>query len=150
MNVIIRPAQSEDLPGMCDLLHDLFSLESDFSPDREKQVRGLTMLLHDPADASLIVVAVQGDDVIGMGTVQLVVSTAEGGAAGLVEDIIVRKEHRRAGIGTGILSQIEAWCKARKATRLQLLTDRQNVRALDFYTHRGWVSTDLICRRKSI
>ncbi len=132
MQITIRAAEKRDIPGMCVLLRDLFSLESDFTPDREKQMRGLTMLLHGPAYASLIVVAAQNDEVIGMGTVQLVVSTAEGGAAGLVEDIIVRKEYRGIGIGTAILSRIEEWCKERKATRIQLLADSNNFSAWKF------------------
>lgn len=150
MDITIRPAKPEDIPWLCDLLAELFSIEADFEIDLAKQAKGLAMLLHDPADASLLVVAAKGDGIIGMGSVQLVVSTAEGGAAALVEDIIVRKEYRGAGIGAGILSLIEQWCKERGATRLQLLADRNNTPALDFYSHKGWASTNLVCLRKYI
>jgi GNAT superfamily N-acetyltransferase len=150
MDITIRPAKPEDIPRLCGLLAELFSIETDFKIDLVKQVKGLTMLLHDPSDASLLVAAARGDEIIGMGTAQLIVSTAEGGAVALVEDIIVRKEYRGAGIGAGILSLIEQWCKERRATRLQLLADRNNTPALDFYSHRGWASTNLVCLRKYI
>ncbi len=40
MNVRIDFAVREDLPQMADLLAELFTLESDFCPDRDKQLRG--------------------------------------------------------------------------------------------------------------
>ncbi len=133
---------------MCDLLEDLFSLESDFSPDRDKQAHGLSMLLRFQGRGAMIVIATNGDSIIGMGTVQLMVSTAEGRVAGLVEDVIVRKEYRRTGLGTKILSRIEQWCGERKVARLHLLADRDNSSALNFYSRRSWSSTKLICLRK--
>ena len=148
ISTIIRSAEIGDIPQMAELLEDLFSIESGFSADFEKQVCGLTMLLNDPSGSSLIVVAVREDAIIGMGTVQLVVSTAEGGATGLVEDIIVQKDYRGTGIGTRILSQIHQWCKMRGATRLQLLADIDNTPACHFYSLRGWVVTNLVCLRK--
>jgi GNAT superfamily N-acetyltransferase len=150
MDITIRTAMPADIPGMCDLLQDLFSIESDYSPDREKQVLGLVILLNDPGGSSLVVVAVRGGAVIGMGTVQLVVSTAQGGAVGLVEDIIVRQDHRGNGIGSRILSHLSEWSRMRGATRLQLLADANNARALDFYNNKGWSVTGLICLRKFI
>jgi hypothetical protein len=78
-DIIIRQARPEDIPSLCGLLEDLFSLEADFEPDPEKQVRGLSMLVTDPSGSSLVLVAVKNGIVVGMATVQTLVSTAEGG-----------------------------------------------------------------------
>jgi hypothetical protein len=36
MDLAIRPARPEDIPRMCELLAELFSIESDFTPNVEK------------------------------------------------------------------------------------------------------------------
>ncbi len=149
-DVAIRTATPEDIGAMCSLLAELFTLESDFVPDRDKQEKALRMLIADSASMSHVLIAVTGGKVIGMGTVQLVVSTAEGGPAGLVEDIIVLSEHRGNGIGAHILSQLGEWARQRGATRLQLLAEMDNLPALDFYRSKGWSFTHLICLRKRL
>lgn len=147
LKIIIRQASMNDVPQMCGLLTDLFSIEADFTPDIEKQERGLRLLLED-VTRSLVLVAVKGDEVIGMCSVQTLISTSEGSPVGLVEDVIVRSDFRERGIGTDMLSKIFEWCENRGMTRVQLLADRDNSEALDFYASRGWMNTKLICIRK--
>ena len=45
----IEQATLEDLPQLTDLLEELFTQESDFTPDRSKQMRGLRLILEQPA-----------------------------------------------------------------------------------------------------
>ncbi len=146
--IIIRQALPSDMPRLCSLLDDLFTLESDFAPDVEKQMRGMSMMVADPTGDSFVAVAVKGVEVIGMATVQTLVSTAEGGRVGLVEDVIVRKNLRGKGIGTMLFERIVAWGREKKITRLQLLADKTNHTALDFYRSRGWKTTSLIALRR--
>ena len=148
MDITFRFAGPEDIPRLCDLLSELFSLESDFSPDREKQERGLSLLVNDQPGASLILVAVAAETVIGVATIQTLVSTAEGGRVGLVEDVIVDERFRCRNVGTLLLEEIVAWSRKMGLTRLQLLADRDNHQALSFYDSRGWAATRLICLRK--
>jgi GNAT superfamily N-acetyltransferase len=150
MDITFRPARPEDIPRLCDLLDELFTQESDFSPDRKKQERGLGLLVADPSGSSLILVAVNDDAVIGMATVQTLVSTAEGGRVGFVEDVIVDERFRCRNVGTLLLEEIAAWSGKRGLTRLQLLADRDNHQALNFYHSRGWAATRLICLRKML
>ncbi len=144
----IRPAAPADLEALVRLLGVLFSLEADFRPDDARQRRGLLRMLEDPA-RRLVLVAEEEGAVIGMVTVQLVVSTAEGGDAGLVEDMVVDEAHRGAGLGRRLLEAAEAWARARGATRLQLLADVTNAPALAFYDRLGWARTQLVCLRRS-
>lgn len=143
----VRRAAPSDLPALVRLLGVLFSIEADFRPDPARQRRGLARMLEDPA-RRLVLVAEREGAVVGMVTVQLVVSTAEGGDAGLVEDLVVDAACRGAGVGRRLLEEAEEWARARGATRLQLLADRENDPALRFYARQGWASTRLVCLRR--
>jgi GNAT superfamily N-acetyltransferase len=147
MDITIRTARPDDIPRMCELLDELFNLESDFEPDIEKQVKGLSMLMTEPAETSLVLVAAAQGRVIGMATVQALVSTAEGGRVGIVEDVIVDPRHRCRGVGTMLLARVIDWARGNKFRRLQLLADRTNHVAVDFYHSRGWSATSLNCMR---
>ena len=46
--VVIEPATFEDLDELSGLLGDLFMEESDFKPDKEKQLRGLRLIFEQP------------------------------------------------------------------------------------------------------
>jgi len=150
MDIIIRPADRSDIPEMCGLLSELFSLESDFSPDINKQAMGLALLVTDRSGLSAVFVAEKAGDIIGMCSVQTLISTAQGGAVGLLEDLIVRKEERGDGAGARLLSEVTAWCENRNISRIQLLRDADNKRARGFYTRNGWASTRLVCMRKML
>ena len=134
---IIRSARTDDIPQMCGLLADLFLIEADFATDAEKQARGLTLLLEDQSGRSCVVVAVREGAVVGMCSVQTVISTAEGGPSGLVEDLVVRRELRGRGIGRALLDHVLTWCKGQGLSRVQLLADKGNAPALAFYTAGG-------------
>ena len=150
LSITIRLARLDDIPRMCDLLDELFCIESDFVPDSEKQAHGLSALIADPSGTVLVLVAVSDALVVGMATVQTLISTAEGGRVGLVEDVIVDRNFRSNGIGTLLFEEIMAWSRSAGLKRLQLLADRDNQRALDFYSIRSFETTRLICLRKML
>jgi GNAT superfamily N-acetyltransferase len=83
-----------------------------------------------------------------MATVQIVISTAEGGLVGLVEDVVVQEDRRGCGVGRCLMAALVSWAEGRGLSRLQLLADRTNFGALDFYNQAGWLPTRLICLRK--
>ena len=144
--LLIRDAGEGDVEAMVVLLAALFAVESDFHADAEKQRRGLSLLLGQ--DSAEVLVAESAGDIVGMCTMQCLVSTAEGGWTGLVEDVVVAPTHRRLGIGSALLAAMEARAGALGMTRLQLLVDRTNVPALDFYAVSGWGSTALRALRR--
>jgi GNAT superfamily N-acetyltransferase len=148
MDLLIRTATPADLDALVRLLHVLFSIEADFRPDPARQRRGLALLLADPQRAAVLV-AERSGAVIGMATAQLVISTAEGGASALVEDVVVDERERGTGVGRRLLDALEAWAREQGATRLQLLADRENAPALRFYERLGWRWTQLVALRRS-
>jgi GNAT superfamily N-acetyltransferase len=96
--VEICEAGKEHLPALVRLLAELFAQERGFSPDPEKQSRGLGLILDDPKLGQLFVARLNGE-VIAMANLLITVSTAEGGFVALLEDMIVAKQHRGQGIG---------------------------------------------------
>lgn len=148
MEVLIRAARPGDIPQLSGLLTGLFSIETDFAPDVKRQIRGLSLLLAGTPGRACVLVAEQGGVVVGMTTLQTLISTAEGGPVGLVEDVVVRPDARGRGIGTQLVASIVDWARSHGLTRLQLLADRDNQTALAFYAARNWNSTCLICLRR--
>jgi len=145
----VRPACREDLLGLVGLLESLFSIEEDFVVDADKQRRGLELMLNN--GRGCILVAESADrTVVGMCSGQLTVSTAEGGPAVLIEDMVVREDWRGQGIGARLMDGISVWAAENEAVRLQLLADRKNLPALEFYKHLGWEQTQLICLRNRL
>ena len=145
-DVTIRQATHEDIEELVNLLKELFSIENDFSFDPRKHRQGVSMMLDE--DRSCIMVACIDDKVTGMCTVQLLLSTAEGGHVGLVEDLVVSAPYRGCGIGERLLEAVENRANADGAKRLQLLADKTNTPALHFYSKRTWRRTQLVCLRK--
>jgi ribosomal protein S18 acetylase RimI-like enzyme len=142
----IRQATDADIGAMTHLLDQLFSIERDFEPDAGRQGRGLGMLL-ERADACVVVAERQGE-VVGMATMQTLVSTAQGGHVGLLEDLVVDASCRGRGIGKAMVNRLLDWAAAKGLTRVQLLADRNNQPALAFYQSQDWSVTDLIALRK--
>lgn len=130
---------------MSGLLSQLFAIEQDYIYDTRKSQEGLRRLLK--SKQAGVFVAETAQKVVAMATVQIIVSTAEGGPVGLIEDLVVDREHRGRGIGGRLLKRLQAWSGEQGLMRLQLLADRENRAALDFYQHLGWAPTSLIVFR---
>lgn len=148
MPITVRNARVEDVEAMVVLLKQLFTIETDFKIDIGRHRRGLILMLEGCGKHRCVKVAESDGMVIGMGTAQLLISTAEGNVVALLEDIVVESQWRGQGIGRQIMAALEGWCLERGVTRLQLLADRTNFSALDFYDRNGWFPTKMICLRR--
>jgi len=146
--VTIRPARAGDIDSLTALLKILFTIEEDFIFDEMLQRRGLQMVLDN--DRACLLAAEADGQVLGMCSGQLTVSTAEGGPALLVEDVVVRRDWHGRGIGRRLMESLGEWAGKKGVSRLQLLADRNNRPALDFYDKLGWQTTELICLRKRL
>jgi len=144
--MIVRQAQKDDVESLVLLLGVLFSIEADFCVNSALQRQGLLQMLDN--ETGCLLVADADGQVVGMCSGHLTVSTAEGGPALLVEDVVVHQDFRGKGIGTRLMESLVEWGKAKGVSRFQLLADRNNTPALDFYTKLGWQTTSLICLRK--
>lgn len=147
--VVIRKAVSTDMDAMIELLRLLFAIETDFMFDGERQRLGLASLLQ-MKNTACILVAERSNQVVGMCTAQLLMSTAEGGIKAVIEDVVVSEGCRRQGMGAKLLTAIKQWAVDKGARRLDLLADRRNQPALSFYQQLGWFETELMCLQKKI
>lgn len=143
----IATASMQDIPQLVELLGQLFSIEQDFHPDRERQIRGLSLLIAQPEHGTIKIARDAEGQAIGMVSAQLVISTAQGAPSAWVEDMVVSPEHRGGGIGKALLQSALDWARQKGATRAQLLVDTENEPALGYYRHLGWEATQLQARR---
>jgi len=142
----ITPASEADIPELIGLLAVLFAIEQDFSPDPDKQRRGLAALLASPT-GHIAIARDTASRAVGMATAQLVISTAEGAPSAWIEDVVVREDFRGKGLGRALLDAVLDWARSRGAVRTQLLADLDNAPALAFYERVGWQPTRLGARR---
>ena len=126
-----------DVPAMTQLLELLFQQEADFTPNREKQTRGLMLILDNPALGRLFVARRDGQ-LIGMVSLLWTVSTAEGTLAAWLEDMVVHPAYRSQEIGSQLLQHAINAARKVGVRRITLLTDRDNLRARHFYQHHGF------------
>ncbi len=141
-------ATPDDLPALADLLAELFTLETDFQPDRARQIAGLRLILDNPALGRLFVARADGA-VVGMVNALITVSTAEGGRVLLLEDVIVRRERRGDGLGRRLVEHALAWAADEGMTRVTLLADAGNAPALAFYARLGFTPSAMrVLRRR--
>lgn len=143
--ISIRTANPEDVPQLVMLLKALFAIEADFDFNPDKQARGLQLLLNSNKACVLVAETSEDKQLRGMCSLQTLISTAEGGPVGLLEDLIVDADFRHQGIATLLLAEACVWAKQQGLTRLQLLADKNNSPALEFYDRQRWQSTQLVC-----
>jgi GNAT superfamily N-acetyltransferase len=135
-------AVAKDLPQMVELLMQLFEQEAEFSPDATKQETALKLIFADGKLGKLFV-ARDGAKVVAMASLLFTVSTAEGGRAALFEDLVVRPDYRKQGIGARLLEYVIEQARAEGVLRLTLLTDMQNEQAQALYRRLGFVGSPM-------
>jgi ribosomal protein S18 acetylase RimI-like enzyme len=148
-SIQIHPASDSDVEALADLLFLLFTQESDFKPDRNKQIKGLQLIINNP-DKGFILVAEDGQTIAGMVSILKLISTAEGGEVGLLEDMIVHPDYQGIGVGSELIKEAISIAKTEKLTRLTLLTDKTNIKAIDFYVKHEFNISEMIPLRKAL
>lgn len=133
----ITAATAADIPQLCTLLAILFTQEADFRPDVDKQSAGLRQIIEHPEIGHILVLR-EGKSIIGMVNLLFTVSTACGGKAALLEDMIVRPERRGDGLGRKLMEAAVKLALQQGCLRITLLTDRANDAAIRFYMRHGF------------
>ncbi|MCY2940129.1 MAG: GNAT family N-acetyltransferase [Planctomycetota bacterium] len=143
---LITPANLTDVPQLADLLNLLFTQEADFTPDREKQERGLRLIIESAHDG-VILAARDGDQVVGMVGLLFTISTAEGGRVCWLEDMVVRPDRRGGGLGSRLLQSAIAYARSHSFSRITLLTDKLNAGAIRLYGRHGFIESEMTAFR---
>ena len=145
-NVLIEPATEADLDELSELLGELFAQESDFRPDKDKQLRGLRLIFEQPSRGRVFVLRRDGT-IVGMINLLFTISTAEGGFVILLEDLVIHKEHQRHGYGAKLLQHAIDFARQKNFLRITLLTDRPENVAQEFFRRHGFHASSMIPMR---
>lgn len=145
-DVSIEPATLEDLSELTDLVMSLMALEADFKPDREKQRYGLRLILEQPNRGRIFVIRSEME-IIGMVNLLFTISTAEGGFVILMEDVIVRPNHRGHGYGTMLVDYVKNFAAQKDFKRITLLTDRVSGESQRFFARNGFFLSSMVPMR---
>lgn len=142
----IEQAEPADLPRLSELLGELFSMEEEFKPDLEKQERGLRRIIEEPKLGRIFVARIDGR-IAGMVNLLFTISTAEGGRAALLEDMVVGAGFRGRGTGSSLIRHAIEFARTEGCLRITLLTDAGNEKAIEFYQKRGFTTSPMIPMR---
>jgi GNAT superfamily N-acetyltransferase len=145
-DVVIEPAISEDLDELSNLLGELFSEESDFRPNKDKQLRGLRLIFEQPSRGRVFVLR-RDRSIVGMINLLFTISTAEGGFVVLLEDLVIHKEHRGHGFGSMLLHYAIDFARQKNFRRITLLTDRPELRSQSFFRKHGFYESPMLPMR---
>ena len=148
-NVFVRLATVADVPQLSGLLSILFTQEAEFAPDTARQTSALQRIIDQP-ETGRVYCAVERGSVVGMVNILFTISTAEGGRAAWLEDMIVHPGRRGDGIGKRLLDEAVAGARAAGCTRITLLTDATNVSAMRFYQRAGFVGSPMVPLRLNL
>lgn len=139
----ITIAQASDIPALCQLLESLFNQEAEFSPNREKQQRGLLKIMDNP-ELGFILVGKLDSAVIGMVNILFTVSTALGERVALLEDMVIAETYQNRGLGKALIEKAIAEARNQHCKRITLLTDKSNEAAQRFYQQHGFVQSTMM------
>src|SRR5437762_3605345 len=134
--VVIEPATEADLDELSEMLGELFAQESDFRPDKDKQLRGLRLIFEQPSRGRVFVLRRDGV-IVGMINLLFTISTAEGGFVILLEHLVIHQEHHGQLYVSKLLNYPIDFSNLKNVHRITLLTDGpQNVAQPLFRNHR--------------
>jgi len=142
----ISAATEAEIPVLCELLRELFSQESEFTPDADAQYRGLARIIANP-QAGTILVAHDHDAIVGMVNLLFTESTALGARVAMLEDMVVFPASRGKGMGTMLLQAAFQVARVEGCKRITLLTDAQNAAAQRFYARHGFGPSPMVPMR---
>ncbi|MGD9968828.1 MAG: GNAT family N-acetyltransferase [Sulfuricurvum sp.] len=141
--ITYRTASLEDIPSLCHLLDQLFSQETEFTPDSTHQTQGLKKIIENEQIGE-IYIASKDNEIVGMVNLLYTVSTALGERVALLEDMVVDEKHRGEDIGSSLLEYVLTCSKEKGIKRITLLTDADNLSAHRFYEGMGFSKSSMI------
>ena len=145
-DVVIEPAVFEDLDELSSLLGELFSHESDFRPDKTRQLHGLRLIFEEPSRGRVFVLR-RDRTIVGMINLLFTISTAEGGSVILLEDLVVHNAFRGHGYGSKLLAHAIEFAKQKNFLRITLLTDRPEIQSQELFRRFGFFESSMIPMR---
>ena len=140
----IRRADTSDVEFLVQLMAEFYS-ESGYDLDQDRAATAFGELLSDPLLGRVWVLG----EAVGYVVLTLGYSMEYGGRDACVDDLYVRKAHRRAGLGTAALEAVLNECREQAVKAIHLEIGRDNVAAQALYRKFSFADNDrqlLTCR----
>lgn len=147
MEITIREATAGDYDALCEIIETVDALHREAHPDIFQQPdgpvrdKGYILDLIDDEDVGLFVVEIEGR-LAGFVKVMVVESPAIPIAVprryAVVDNLAVRQELQRSGIGRALMQAASRWAVARGATSMELNVYEFNTAAVAFYQALGY------------
>ena len=115
----------------------LFAPPGERPPDWDPEIAAERLRLAIDSEDSTVLVAVSGDDVVGICTAYIDLLSVRFGVRCWVEDLAVDPEMRSAGIGRDLLARAREWAGEHGASHLELDSGEARVDAHRFYEREG-------------
>ncbi len=135
MQIIIREGKKEDMPAVLELIREL----AIFEKEPEAVLISTADLERDGFSENPLFktfVALEGDEIIGMALFYPRYSTWKGKTIHL-EDLVVREEKRKLGIGKKLYNAVLQYGKQEGVERVEWVVLDWNQDAIDFYEKSG-------------
>jgi len=131
MQTIIERAGHADIPALVELMSQFYA-ESSYPLDREWAAASFAQLLEDEPRGA-VWIARCGTDPAGHVVLALRHSMEFGGLAGVVDDLFVRPQFRRNGVGSALLSALFDACRKLHVAAVHVEVAPGNVAASALY-----------------
>ena len=131
----VRRATAADVDLLVDLMRQFYA-EASFPLDAAWAAAAFSSLIADPSLGAVWIMSVD-DDVVGYAVLTVRFAMEFGGFSGCIDDLFVRRSHRRLGVSRAGLEALVAECQARGCKSLHVEVDPQNVAAVTLYRRFG-------------
>ncbi len=127
----IERARLADIPALVELMSQFYA-ESSYALDREWAAASFAQLLREEARGA-VWIARRGTEPAGHVVLALRHSMEFGGLAGVIDDLFVRPQFRRQGVGSALISALLAACRELHVAAAHVEVDPSNVAAWALY-----------------
>jgi ribosomal protein S18 acetylase RimI-like enzyme len=139
VQVVFNRATAADIESLLNLMHDFYA-EAGFPLNRTSTSVALKSLLASPS-LGCIWLAKSNDVPVGHTVLTVRFTMEHEGLSGYIDDLYVQPQHRRLGVGVGLLQELVAECRARGCKSLQVEVGQENTTALSLYGRFGLHAT---------
>lgn len=136
-SIQIDTANESDLPTIKSLLNELASVvENRQGLDMQVTAENLAVLLKEPG--SYLLVARDGDEVVGFINFMVRRTALHAGLSGLIDELVVRQGIRGSGVGRLLIMAAADTCRQLGCVELEVSTEKTNAAARWFYRKCGF------------
>ena len=139
MQVEYKRATTDDIASLLSLMHDFYA-ESGFAVNRASAGAALRALLSNFA-LGCIWLAYADKSPVGHVVLTVRFTMEHEGLSGYIDDLYVRPQYRRGGVGRHLLTELVVECRRRGCKSLQVEVGHSNVAALSLYERFGLHAT---------